>query len=130
MAYHFIRAVANALGQKIDRVEPTFPQALGAYCWPGNIRELRHVIESTIVLMDDNVMRFDSLPEKTQRAVQRQLPGKQASMHFASLNFDDIQRQALCQALRQFDGNISQMAKALGIGRNTTYAKLKKFKLL
>jgi len=130
LADHFIREFADALGQKIDRVEPAFRQALGAYCWPGNIRELRHVIESTLVLMDDNIMRFDALPEKIQRAVQQQLPEKQASMHFASLNFDDIQRQALCQALRQFDGNISQVAKALGIGRNTTYAKLKKFNLL
>ena len=130
LADHFIREFADALGQKIDGVEPAFRQALGAYRWPGNIRELRHVIESTIVLMDDSIMRFDALPEKIQRAVQQQLPEKQAPMHFDSLNFDDIQRQALCQALRQFDGNISQVAKALGIGRNTTYAKLKKFNLL
>jgi transcriptional regulator with PAS, ATPase and Fis domain len=130
LADHFIREFADALGQKIDGVEPAFRQALGAYRWPGNIRELRHVIESTIVLMDDSIMRFDALPEKIQRAVQQQLPEKQAPMHFDSLNFDDIQKQALCQALRQFDGNISQVAKALGIGRNTTYAKLKKFNLL
>jgi len=131
LADHFIREFARTLGRQIDGVDPEFRQALSAYSWPGNIRELRHVIESTMILLDGDTLRFDSLPEKIQHATrQPQLPDKGQPLHFSSLNFADIQKQALKQALEQYEGNISQMAKALGIGRNTTYAKLKKFKLL
>lgn len=131
LADHFIKEFAQDVGQHIDRVEPEFRQALKAYSWPGNIRELRHVIESTIIMMEDNVLCLDSLPEKIRQASEQlQLPEKEEPMRFNSLNFDEIQKQALKQALQQYDCNISQVAKALGIGRNTTYAKLKKFKLI
>lgn len=131
LANHFIREFAETLNIQIDKVEPEFRQAFTDYSWPGNIRELRHVIESTIILMDGTTLGFDALPLKIQQASrQEQLPEKEQSTHFSSLNFDDIQKNALKQASEQYDGNISQMAKALGIGRNTTYAKLKKFKLL
>nr|WP_321467826.1 sigma-54-dependent Fis family transcriptional regulator [uncultured Desulfobulbus sp.] len=131
LADHFIKEFAEKLGCRIDAVDPEFRRALSAYPWPGNIRELRHVIESTMVLLDDTTLRLQSLPEKIQRASRpAQLPESEDRHIFKSLNFDDIQRQALEQALLQYNGNISQIAKALGIGRNTTYAKLKKFDLL
>lgn len=131
LADSFIKEFSQTFGQRIDEVEPGFRQALAAYSWPGNVRELRHVIESTIILMDDAVLRLESLPDKIQQAAQHlQVPDKEAAMHFTSLNFNDIQKQALSQALELYEGNISQVAKALGIGRNTTYAKLKKFNLL
>ncbi len=128
---HFIREFAEKFGCRIDTVEPEFRQALSAYSWPGNIRELRHVIESTMVLLENTTLGLQSLPEKIQQAPQQGPLPERADRHFfTSLNFDDIQRQALQQALSQFNGNISHIAKALGIGRNTTYAKLKKFNLL
>jgi len=131
LADHFIKEFAQTLGQQIDRVEPEFRQALATYSWPGNIRELRHVIESTIVFLDDNILRLESLPEKIQKTVQQPLlPNAEKPMQFTSLNLNEIQKQALKQALQQYEGNISQVAKALGIGRNTTYTKLKKFNLL
>ncbi len=131
LADHFIRDFAESLGRQIEGVEPEFRQALTAYSWPGNIRELRHIIESTIILMDGTFLDFDSLPINIQQASrQEQLPEEKEPTHFSSLNFDDIQKKALKQAFEQYDGNISQMAKALGIGRNTTYAKLKKFNLI
>ncbi|MGE4403123.1 MAG: sigma-54-dependent Fis family transcriptional regulator [Desulfobulbus sp.] len=131
LADHFIKEFAQKFDRHIDGVDPEFRQALANYSWPGNIRELRHVIESTMILMEENTLRFEALPTKIQQATrQPQLPDKGQPLHFNSLNFDDIQKQVLKQALVQYNGNISQIAKALGIGRNTTYAKLKKFNLL
>jgi len=131
LANHFIREFADNLCQQIDAVEPDFRRALAHYSWPGNIRELRHVIESTIIMMDGKTIRLEALPEKIQQAVHgEQLLETEQPPNFQSLNFDDIQKYALQQACEQYQGNISQMAKALGIGRNTTYAKLKKYGLL
>jgi transcriptional regulator of acetoin/glycerol metabolism len=131
LADHFIREFEQTFGRQVDGVDSEFRQALAAYSWPGNIRELRHVIESTMILMDGDTLRFESLPEKIQQASrQPQLPDKDQPRHFVSLNLDNIQKLALKQALEQYEGNISLIAQALGIGRNTTYAKLKKYKLL
>lgn len=131
LADHFIREFAQTFGRKVAGVDPEFRQALAAYSWPGNIRELRHVIESTMILMEEDTLCFAALPEKIQQATrQAKLPDKKQPMYFTSLNFEDIEKQALKQALEKYQGNISQMAHALGIGRNTTYAKLKKHKLL
>lgn len=130
LANHFIREFAKKFNQQIDSVSPDFSQALANYSWPGNIRELRHIIESTIIMMDGTTLQLESLPEQIRNAVRKDLPPTTEPHHFQSLNFDDIQKQALQQAFEQYEGNISQMAKALGIGRNTTYAKMKKFGLL
>ncbi|MBM9613849.1 sigma-54-dependent Fis family transcriptional regulator [Desulfobulbus rhabdoformis] len=131
LADHFIQEFSQKLDCPIDAVDPAFREALAAYSWPGNIRELRHVIESTMVLLESTKLSVDTLPPKVQEAImQPQIPASSGSPQFTSLNFDEIQKQALQQALVQYNGNVSQMAKALGIGRNTTYAKLKKFGLL
>ncbi|WP_161629892.1 sigma-54-dependent Fis family transcriptional regulator [Desulfogranum japonicum] len=131
LADYFINEFAQKLERQIDGVDPAFRQALAAYSWPGNIRELRHVIESTMILMEEDVLCLQALPENIQQAAGcPQIAEKHHATHFASLNMDDIQKQALQQALDEYEGNISQMAKALGIGRNTTYAKLKKYNLM
>ncbi len=131
LAEFFIREYARALGRDISYIEPEFFKALTRYSWPGNIRELRHVIESAIVLMEDDVLRCCSLPAKLRTATEPlQSSCSEETTHFTSLNLNDIQREALKQALQKYEGNITQVAKALGIGRNTTYTKLKKFHLL
>jgi len=131
LADQFIREFTKKLELEIKGVDPEFRQALAAYPWPGNIRELRHVIESTMILLEEDTLHLEALPLKIRDAMQQsQHPETTTNHRFASLNFDDIQKQALQQALIQYNGNVSHMAKALGIGRNTTYAKLRKFKLL
>ncbi len=131
LADFFISEYSRILDRRIRYIEPEFLQALTRYSWPGNIRELRHIIESAIVLMEDDVLRCSSLPDKLCRTTERlQCSHSEEHIHFTSLNLNDIQRQALKQALQKYHGNITQVAKALGIGRNTTYSKLKKFHLL
>lgn len=131
LADSFIKEFAEKLGRKIDGVEEEFRQALAAYSWPGNVRELRHIIESMMILMEGNTLRAEALPEKLQQFHQRALPpGKKEKPRFQSLNFEEIEREVLQEALVRYQGNISQMASALGVGRNTTYAKLRKFNLL
>ncbi|PID76041.1 MAG: hypothetical protein CSB23_00545 [Deltaproteobacteria bacterium] len=127
----FIREYARNLKRNIRYVEPDFFKALTRYSWPGNIRELRHTVESAIVLMEDDVLRCCSLPAKLRAATKLSQSSRSGeTTHFTSLDLNDIQKQALKQALQKYEGNITQVAKALGIGRNTTYSKLKKFHLL
>lgn len=130
LADHFIQEFSSSLGRRISKVTPDFREALAAYSWPGNIRELRHVIESTIIFLEGETLNAAALPEDVLGEAQQQSGGEKAKQRFSTLNFEELQKQVLRQALTQYQGNISKVAAALGIGRNTTYAKLKKYHLL
>jgi transcriptional regulator of acetoin/glycerol metabolism len=58
------------------------------------------------------------------------LPGPEAEAHEKDpYNLEVLEKETIQKAIYRFDGNISQMARVLGIGRNTLYAKLKKYHL-
>lgn len=142
LADHFIALIAREHGHCIRRVEPEFRRMLGAYSWPGNVRELRHAIESAIVLAEDGILHGESLPERVRQAVREEpdapCPDRvpvqtglwQEMAPATTFNLELMERETLQQAMQHFKGNISQMARALGIGRNTTYAKLRRYGLM
>jgi transcriptional regulator with PAS, ATPase and Fis domain len=121
---HFIAEFTKKMHATLRRVEPDFYDLLAAYTWPGNVRELRHAIESAVALMQEDVLTRESLPEYIRKATPR--PGKVSGAE-PVFNLEDLQREAILAAHAFFRGNVTRMAKALGIGRNTLYAKLKKF---
>ncbi|MCB2145819.1 MAG: sigma-54-dependent Fis family transcriptional regulator [Deltaproteobacteria bacterium] len=125
LAGSFITTIAREFGRKIRCVDPRFYQSLAAYEWPGNIRELSHAIESAIIMMDADVLQWEHLPEQI-RGVDR--PSTVAA--HSNFNLEAMQKETIHRAYLNFQGNISKMSKALGIGRNTLYAKLKKFDLI
>lgn len=141
LADHFIALIAREHGHRIRRVEAEFRRMLGAYSWPGNVRELRHAIESAIVLAEDGILGPDRLPERVRQAVRGEpdAPGPETAAAQGRLrqetgpvlfNLELVEKETLQQAMQHFQGNISQVARALGIGRNTTYAKLRRYGLM
>ncbi len=125
LANHFIDRLAHELDREVRRIEPRFYQGLASYEWPGNVRELRHAMESAITMMDDHVLRWENLPEHI-RGVN---PPRTRPEH-SIFNLESVQKETIHRAYSHFQGNISKISKALGIGRNTLYAKLKKFDLV
>jgi Nif-specific regulatory protein len=92
---------------------------LEAYSWPGNVRQLRSVLETAVAMTSDEVIDADDLPlgpDKCKRA--EALP---------TLNLDELEAGAMRQALQKTDGNKVQAAKLLGIHRDTLTQKLRKY---
>ena len=99
------------------------PEALGlmrAYSWPGNIRELRNVIERAVLLSDGEPIRSEHLPGEKMRATLL------ARSHPAMRGSDDEQ-QRIEQALLRAGGNQTQAARLLGISRRTLVNRLNEF---
>jgi Nif-specific regulatory protein len=92
-------------------------QKLQSYSWPGNVRQLRNVIDSAVVMADDEI-DVDTLGLQ-ETAVDE--PN--------SLRIDDWERKLIRQALARTDNNVQQAAKLLGIGRATLYRKLDEYNL-
>jgi transcriptional regulator of acetoin/glycerol metabolism len=126
LARRFIDELAPKLNRTVRSVDADFYDALQSHDWPGNVRELRHAVESAIALMPGGILRREYLPDP----IRKNLPGPEAEAHEKDpYNLEVLEKETIQKAIYRFDGNISQMARVLGIGRNTLYAKLKKYHL-
>ncbi|WP_273828805.1 sigma-54 interaction domain-containing protein [Pseudomonas sp. SBT1-2] len=101
----------------VPRVAPQALERLGLYAYPGNIRELRNILERARLFSDDGVIRVEDLPEElragsaTTTQPSRRRAGK------------DLEQ--LAHALEVFEGSRSELAKALGLSERTLYRRLK-----
>ena len=103
--------------------EPT-GRCLEKYAWPGNVRELRNAMERAVLLSRGELILPDHLPARVLEA------GKSApTVETSDLErLEEIERQAIVQALRQHNGNRTETARALGISRRTLIYKLQRFR--
>ena len=87
--------------------------------WRGNVRELRHAIERAVILCERPVLEaadFKVSPVADQ----------EPALQLDNCNLEDVERQAIEQALKQHMGNVSHAAKALGITRGALYRRMEK----
>jgi DNA-binding NtrC family response regulator len=102
-------------------------RALVAYDYPGNVRELRNIVESASLLVTDDRIEREHLPEEViaERPEDRPAAGKQ----IAPLALRTIERESLAQALVDHQGNRRELAQALGLSERTLYRKLREYGL-
>jgi DNA-binding NtrC family response regulator len=104
---------------------------LMAYSWPGNIRELRNVIERIMILEDKEWIEVEDLPAGLRGGDAR--PGAATGappVQLGSVTLEEMERQAICRALDQTNQNQVRAAKLLGISRDTLRYRMKKFGLV
>lgn len=110
------------------------------YDWPGNVRELNNVIERAALVSGGNTIQPNDLPEEIREAVRekqaknaknRQAPGKgDASGGASSVRpLQELEREMMIAALRETQGNVSEAARRLGIGRATFYRRAQRYGL-
>ena len=94
---------------------------LRQYHWPGNVRELQHTIEKAVILTDSDILKPESfmLKSSTPEFYGIKRTGK----------LEDIEKQAIMDALDLKKGNLSEAAKELGISRQTIYNKMRRYGL-
>ena len=96
------------------------------YPWPGNIRELRSVIESAVMVSDGDYITISDLPMN----LQHYATGRREEIGTRAIrNIEEGERSVIEEALRQTHGNKAKAAEALGISTRTLYRKLEKFNL-
>ncbi|MCU0702769.1 MAG: sigma 54-interacting transcriptional regulator [Fimbriiglobus sp.] len=117
----FLERISQQLRKPL-RLSAAAERKLFAYAWPGNVRQLRAILESGAVMTEGDVIEADLLP---LGPVQEAAPTASADLP-TSLDIDDIETWAILRALRQTSGNVSQAARVLGISRDTLHTKLKK----
>lgn len=105
-------------------------ELLNAYHWPGNIRELRNVIESLVLTCCETEVAVADLPEEILRAAPRGASSAATEpLVQQAASLDDLEHRAIKQALEAARGNLTQAARALGISRSTLYRKVERYGL-
>lgn len=96
--------------------------------FPGNIRELKNLVERTILVSGKSVLDASDFDAQYLRHDE---PAKAAEgTSFAGMTLDEIERQTILQALEQHKGNLSQVALSLGISRAALYRRLEKYNII
>jgi DNA-binding NtrC family response regulator len=122
VAQYLLEKVAADLGRGEIKLEPESVKALQSYSWPGNIRELRNVIERAVLLSEDRNISIKDL----------HFDGNSASRSTyldSNLTLSELERQHIERVLREEQGRVEKAARRLGIPRSSLYQKLKKYQL-
>jgi DNA-binding NtrC family response regulator len=122
LARHLLAKCAADLGRGDLELSPDAERALQAYAWPGNIRELRNVLERAVLLSESRVLRATDL--RFDDAVRREPPA-----YDSQLTLLELERRHIELALAEEQGNVDRAAKRLGIPRSSLYQKIKKFQI-
>lgn len=139
LALHFVKSVCeeNNLGEK--NISREVMHYLTHYPWPGNVRELRNTVESMVLLTSGDVLTRDvvspDIIEAVERAGKTPIPVKgavapQSEEEVGSgeiVPLDEVEKNAIIDALRVTKNNKTRAAKLLGIGVRTLYRKIKEY---
>ena len=127
---HYLDLFARRNQKLIKSITPKALAKLQAYAWPGNIRELRNVMERVVVLATEPVIDVMNLPEDIQTEHFSPRTTKQSNGNAAGISLSHLEKNAIESALRQLQGNKSLVAKQLGISRRTLYRKLDEYQIV
>ncbi len=131
LAEHFIQYFNREFGKQVRGISRMAEKILLEYPWPGNIRELKNVIERAIILECEERLLVEHLP--------REMVGKTVGCQAGPLNFrlppegidiEDVERELIRQALELAEGNQSRAAKLLNLGIDALRYRMKKFDFL
>jgi len=129
---HFLEKHSRDAGKKVTRVEPRAMEALASHGWPGNVRELENVVHRTLLVVAGLELKLDDLPSNIVAAdVLASSPSSTVEVSASSgpKSLEDLEREAIVAAMESNRGNLSDVARQLGIGRSTLYRKLEQFGL-
>ncbi len=120
LAWFFVREFSERMGKKIDSIPKKTVAALMSAPWPGNVREMRNVIEHAIIMSDGATLRVAPLG------------GANPEAHATPVTLRETEKQAISQALRQTNGRIcgkNGAAELLDLKPTTLHSKMKKLGL-
>ena len=119
IAAHFL-----AMSKEKKRFHKNALEKLTNYPFPGNIRELKNIVDQAILLADESVIYDTDLPELDN--ISADAINDALSSHGNVMTLDEMERQYLRQVYTSFEGDTQQLAQALGVSTRTLYRKLKK----
>lgn len=125
LAGHFLRMFANKTNKKITAISKPYLEALKQHSWKGNIRELKNVIERSVIFTDSTELASDSLPIELQ---QLNSDGKKEK-NLSAFDLASAEKIHIQKVMNYTNGNKTETAKLLNIALTTLYRKLDDYQI-
>ncbi|CAM1368909.1 sigma-54-dependent transcriptional regulator [Tenacibaculum xiamenense] len=120
LANYFLKKLNNKYRKSIEGFSNEAINGLKNYSWPGNIREVEHIVERAVIITDDTIIQIHDL----------HFSGKKIDTSLGdNLNLEETEKLLIQKALQKHQGNISRAAKDLGLTRAALYRRLEKHEL-
>ena len=124
LVHHFLAAAAQAYRRANATVGAKALRWLQSQPWPGNVRQLRQLVERTLLMTDRAALEAEDFARgasmEAREAPRDPLPPA------GSMTIDEIERGMIVKCLAHYDGNLSKAAEALGLSRPALYRRLEK----
>jgi len=121
LANHFAVVFAAKTAKPVPVLQKEYLEALQHYNWPGNIRELKNIIERSVILSDDEPLGIKNLPIELQAHTDND--------SFSVFDLAGIEKKHIQKVLAYTKGNKTEAAKLLNIGLTTLYRKIEEYKI-
>jgi DNA-binding NtrC family response regulator len=146
LVWHFVNLYARETHRRIRQLDATMMEIFANYDWPGNVRQLRNVVLTSLTLgvgpvlsLADVSWLFDELqplPQQTdcglKEAADTNPPSAicnpQSKLVLGGIALEELERQAILETLRQTSGNQTRAAKVLGISDRTLREKVRRYR--
>jgi DNA-binding NtrC family response regulator len=137
LAVHFLKKYAEEMGKAIKGFTPEAMEKLMRYPWPGNVRELENVIERTVVMIDDEMVRVEHLilpGQQEKEILENQIPMtseelKEVKKQVREKAVEEIERAFVLNALERHQWNVTRAAEEVGMLRPNFQALMRKYNL-
>jgi len=126
LIYYFLQQTAKRHGRIVESITPEAQQLLMSYSWPGNVRQLRNVIDNMVVLSSSAQLGLETLPPEIRPTAGT---GPGGMNNLVGISIEQAERELIRNTLKMVDGNREKAAKILGIGERTLYRKIKEYGL-
>jgi two-component system response regulator HydG len=123
----FLKKYAKKNNRLIDGFEPEALDKLMRYDWPGNVRELENVIERTVIMSFDQLIRPETLPDFLN-STDKNSDKKENDLQ-PGRSIKDVEKELIIKTLESTNNNITHAADLLGISRRTLHNKINEYKI-
>lgn len=133
LTHYFLYEMSIKYNKPIYGISQNIMQSLLKHSWPGNIRELRNLVERMIIFSDNGNVNYDSLPDELENHNNTSLNiSKNVNNNPKTLQtqLENVERDIIIQQLNAVNGNKAKCAEILGITRATLYNRIKKLNII
>jgi DNA-binding NtrC family response regulator len=123
---YFLKKHTKNASRPVTGLTPETKKLMNEYSWPGNVRQLESAIERAILLSEGDLITLEDLPTEVRQEVGPAAEGA-FKLPAEGINFEDVERNLITQAMEQTDYNITKAAKLLGLTFRTLQYRLEKF---
>jgi len=128
-AGHFLKHFTALCGRRLDGFSGEASAAIGAYSWPGNLREMRNAIERAVIMSQGNKINLEDLPAELRGQALAGSNGSDTALQIGALVSMEQLEEAHIRKVLERTANLAEAAQVLGIDQATLYRKRKKIGL-